>query len=119
MINSQFDKGVKETEKAVHNASAAVNARVDNMQHKASDAMDRAVDRTSDFVNRAVDKTTAAVKSASEQGTEIAERASDAAVDFRENFEAAIKQNPTASVTLAVAAGFVLATMLGSMWRTR
>lgn len=97
MMGSQFEKGVRDTETALRETASAVAG-------KAGEAIDKAYDRTN-----------SALTKAAAQGSEAVDRAGDAAVDLRQAVEKSIRENPGASVAIAMAAGFVLA----SMWRTR
>lgn len=97
MMGSQFEKGVRDTELSLRDTTSAVAA-------KAGEVMDKAYDRTNAAITKAV-----------EQGGEVVDRASDVAGDLRDAVRNSIRQNPEASIAIAVAAGFVLA----SMWRPR
>lgn len=83
----------------------------------ARSAADKASDmasRASHQVDRALDTAEAAARSVAEQGREATERVTEVAGNMRTAIDKSVREQPGATLAVAVALGFVL----GALWKS-
>jgi len=73
-----------------------------------------AADRVGQRINQTMEQAGSAISTVQEKGSEVAGRAGDVIGNFRQAIETSARSQPTTTVLMAVAAGF----MLGAMWNS-
>lgn len=73
-----------------------------------------AAERVGERINRTMEQAGSAVATVQEKGGEAAGRAGDVIGNFRQAIEKSARSQPTTTVLMAVATGF----LLGAMWRS-
>ncbi|MGD9545705.1 MAG: hypothetical protein AB7F41_12465 [Methylocystis sp.] len=72
-----------------------------------------AADRVGQRINQTMEQAGSAISTAQEKGAEVADRTGDVIGNFRQAIEKSARTQPTTTVLMAVAAGF----LLGAMWK--
>ncbi|QGM94825.1 hypothetical protein F7D13_12800 [Methylocystis rosea] len=73
-----------------------------------------AADRVGQRINQTMEQAGSAMSTVQEKGSEVAGRAGDVIGNFRQAIEKSARSQPTTTVLMAVAAGF----LLGAMWNS-